>query len=96
VRAVARGRTYIDPSIARQMIQASGSLDHLTTRETEVLRCLALGRSNKEIAGILGVGEETIKTHVANVLAKLHVENRAQAIVQALKRGLIALDELDA
>jgi two-component system, NarL family, response regulator LiaR len=95
VRAVARGRTYIDRSIARQMIQTSGSLDLLTTRETEVLRYLALGRSNKEIAGILGVGEETIKTHVANVLAKLDVENRAQAIVQALKRGLVKLEELN-
>lgn len=94
VRAVARGKTYIDPSIDRQILEAAVSADVLTTRETEVLRHVALGLSNKEIATALAVGEETVKTHVGNVLSKLHVENRAQAIVQALKRGLVSLDEL--
>jgi NarL family two-component system response regulator LiaR len=95
VRAVARGKTYIDPAIGRQMLQAAGSYDVLTSRETEVLRRVALGLSNKEIATALGVGEETVKTHVTHVLSKLQVENRAQAIVQALKRGLVSLDELE-
>ena len=94
VRAVARGKTYIDPAISRQMLQAAGSVDVLTARETEVLRRVALGLSNKDIAAALAVGEETVKTHVTHVLAKLQVENRAQAIVQALKRGLVSLDEL--
>jgi DNA-binding NarL/FixJ family response regulator len=94
VRAVARGKTYIDPAISRQMLQAAGSADVLTARETEVLRRVALGLSNKDIAASLGVGEETVKTHVTHVLSKLQVENRAQAIVQALKRGLVSLDEL--
>jgi NarL family two-component system response regulator LiaR len=94
VRAVARGRTYIDPAISRQMLQAAGSAEVLTARETEVLRRVALGLSNKDIAAALAVGEETVKTHVTHVLAKLQVENRAQAIVQALKRGLVSLDEL--
>lgn len=94
VRAVARGKTYIDPAISRQMLQAAGSADVLTARETEVLRRVALGLSNKDIAAALAVGEETVKTHVTHVLAKLQVENRAQAIVQALKRGLVSLDEL--
>jgi two-component system, NarL family, response regulator LiaR len=94
VRAVVRGKTYIDPSIGRHLIEAHHAGDVLTARETDVLRQLALGRSNKEIAGALAVGEETVKTHVAHVLAKLHVENRAQALVQALKRGLVTLDEL--
>ena len=94
VRAVFRGKTYIDPAIGRQMLQAAGSLDVLTVRETEVLRRVALGLSNKEIAAALGVGEETVKTHVTHVLSKLQVENRAQAIVQALKRGLVSLDDL--
>ena len=94
VRAVARGKTYIDPSVGRQILQAADSADVLTARETEVLRHVALGRSNKDIASALAVGEETVKTHVGNVLSKLHVENRAQAIVQALKRGLVSLDEL--
>ena len=94
VRTVARGKTYIDPAISRQMLQAAGSTETLTARETEVLRRVALGLSNKEIAAALAVGEETVKTHVTHVLSKLNVENRAQAIVQALKRGLVSLDEL--
>jgi DNA-binding NarL/FixJ family response regulator len=92
VRAVARGKTYIDPSVARQALGAVPR-EELTARETEVLRRLAQGLSNKEIAEALSIGEETVKTHVSNVLAKLDAENRAQAIVQALKRGLVSLEE---
>jgi DNA-binding NarL/FixJ family response regulator len=94
VRAVARGRTYIDPAAAAAMV-GHGAVDDLTPRETDVLRHLALGRSNREIAAALDIGDETVKTHVANLLAKLGVENRAQATVQALKRGLVSLDELE-
>ena len=94
VRAVFRGKTYIDPAIGRQILQAASSLDVLTARETDVLRRVALGLSNKDIAAALGVSEETVKTHVTHVLSKLQVENRAQAIVQALKRGLVSLDDL--
>jgi two-component system, NarL family, response regulator LiaR len=95
VRAVARGKPYIDPGVSRQLLHAGASPDDLTARELDVLRQLALGRSNKEIGSALGIGEETVKTHVGHVLGKLQVENRAQAIVQALKRGLVTLDELD-
>jgi DNA-binding NarL/FixJ family response regulator len=94
VRAVARGRTYIDPAVSREISQVAVASDELTAREVEVLRRLALGRSNKEIANELFVGEDTVKTHVSHVFAKLHVENRAQAVVQALKRGLVSLEEL--
>ena len=94
VRAVAQGKTYIDPS-AGPLIRRGAAHDTLTPREVDVLRHLALGRSNREIAAALAVGEETVKTHVTHVLAKLQVENRAQAIVQALKRGLVSLDELE-
>jgi NarL family two-component system response regulator LiaR len=94
VRAVAQGRTYIDPSVSRQILQAPASPDDLTPREVEVLRQLALGLANKEIAHALSIGEETVKSHVGNVLGKLQVENRSQAIVQALKRGLVKLEEL--
>ena len=94
VRAVAKGKTYIDPAIGRQLLAAHAAGESLTSRETDVLRQLALGLSNKEIAAALAVSEETVKTHVGHVLSKLHVENRAQAIVQALKRGLVTLDEL--
>ncbi len=95
VRAVARGKTYIDPSVSRQMIHATDPCEELTAREIDVLRQLVLGRSNKEIADALAIGDETVKTHVGNVFAKLDVENRSQAVVQALKRGLVSLEELE-
>jgi NarL family two-component system response regulator LiaR len=92
VRAVARGKTYIDPAVG-QVLAASSTIDDLTPRETEVLRQVALGLSNREIAEALDIGEETVKTHVGNVLSKLGAVNRAQATVQAIKRGLVSLDE---
>jgi two-component system, NarL family, response regulator LiaR len=95
VRAVARGKTYIDPSVGGRVLEAKAAHEELTPREIDVLRHLALGCSNKEIADALSVGDETVKTHVGNVLAKLQAENRAQAIVQALKRGIISLEELE-
>jgi DNA-binding NarL/FixJ family response regulator len=91
---VAAGRTYIDPSVGRRLLTAPPA-DDLTPRERDVLRELALGHSNREIAAALDIGDETVKTHVGNLLAKLGVENRAQAIVQALKRGLVSLDDLE-
>jgi len=95
VRAVARGKTYIDPAVSRQIVRAAAAHDDLTPREVEVLRQLAQGRSNKEIANTLAIGDETVKTHVGSVLAKLGVENRAQAAVQALKRGLVSIEDLE-
>ena len=91
VRAAARGKTFIDPSVAGRLTEVQ---DDLTARELDVLRQLALGRSNKEIADALRISDETVKTHVGHVLSKLQVENRAQAIVQALRRGLVTLEEL--
>jgi DNA-binding NarL/FixJ family response regulator len=93
VRAVARGKTFIDPAVASALLHPIVK-EELTPREMEVLRQLALGRPNKEIANTLAIGDETVKTHVGNLLGKLQVENRAQAIVQALKRGLVTLEEL--
>jgi DNA-binding NarL/FixJ family response regulator len=93
VRAVAAGRTYIDPAIGR-LVPRGDDREELTSRERDVLRHLALGRANREIASALGVSEETVKTHVAHVLAKLQVENRAQAAVQALRRGLVSFEDL--
>ena len=94
VRAVARGKTYIDPSVSDQVMHVTAPRDELTQREREVLRRLALGLSNREIADALDISEETVKTHVGSVLGKLQVENRAQAIVSALRRELVTLDEL--
>lgn len=95
VRAVARGKSYVDPHVARKALQAADPADNLTPREADVLRHLALGGSNRDIAIALGVTEETVKTHVGRVLAKLHVENRAQAVVHALKEGLVSLDGIE-
>jgi NarL family two-component system response regulator LiaR len=108
VRAVAAGKTYIDPALAHALVRPPGRRspgdggkpdptmgEEPTPRELDVLRQLALGQSNRGIAAALDIGDETVRTHVARLLSKLQVENRAQAIVQALKRGLVSLDELD-
>jgi DNA-binding NarL/FixJ family response regulator len=95
VRRVAAGRPYIDPGVTTRLMHAVTATDELTAREVEVMRELARGRSNKEIAASLAISEETIKTHVGHVLAKLQVDNRTQALVQAIKRGLIALEDLE-
>jgi two-component system NarL family response regulator len=94
VRAVAGGKTYIDPSMGKQILmQPTGMYEELTPRETDVLRQIVLGRSNKEIATALSIGEETVKSHVGSVFGKLQVENRSQAVVRALKLGIVSLDE---
>jgi DNA-binding NarL/FixJ family response regulator len=94
VRAVARGKTYIDPTVGKHiLLQPATASDDLTPRETDVLRQLALGRSNKEIAAALSIGEETVKSHVGSVFAKLQVENRAQAVVRAIRLGIVTLEE---
>jgi len=64
----------------------------LTERETEILRHVSLGKSNKEIAYVLRIAEDTVKTHVRHILAKLDVQNRTQAVLIAVRRGLIASD----
>jgi NarL family two-component system response regulator LiaR len=87
IRAVASGRTFIDPAVAARAPRMPPL--ELTSREHDVLRELATGLSNKEIGSALGVSEETVKSHVANLLGKLGVDNRAQAIAQALRSGLI-------
>ncbi len=98
LRGAARGQAILDPAIAGAVLQElSGqkrSLSILSEREQEVLRLLALGRTNRQIAETLIVGEETIKTHVGNILAKLHLNHRMQAAFYALKQGLISLDEV--
>jgi DNA-binding NarL/FixJ family response regulator len=81
--------------VARQALHPGTSPDDLTPREVEILQHLALGQANKDIADALCISEETVKTHVGHVLSKLQVENRAQAVVQALKRGLVTLDDLE-
>ena len=85
VRAVARGKTFIDPAA----MNAAAPAEPLSTREQDVLRQLALGRTNREIAESLAIGEETVKTHVARMLAKLGLQHRTQLALYALKAGLL-------
>lgn len=100
VRTVAVGDALLAPSITRRLVEryarpraaldaAPETLARLTTRETEVFRLLARGMSNAEIAETLVVSEATIKTHVAGILAKLGLRNRAQAVVLAYESGVV-------
>jgi DNA-binding NarL/FixJ family response regulator len=100
VRTVAVGDALLSPSITRRLVEryaqpqaaldaAPGALARLTARETEVFRLLARGMSNAEIAEALMVSEATIKTHVAGILAKLELRNRAQAVVLAYESGIV-------
>ncbi len=94
VRAVGRGKTYIDPAVASSVMNVRSGLDELSPREHEVLRQLAFGLSNKEIAEVLKITEETVKSHVGHLLGKLQLENRTQAVVYALKRGIVSMEEM--
>ncbi len=99
VRSAAQGKMLLDPAIAGSVLQdftqGDGANAGLTGRELEVLRLLARGYTNREISTALVLGVETIKTHVANILAKLGQGDRTQAVVQALKQGLLLLDEIE-
>lgn len=98
VRGVARGQSVLDPAVAGSVLQdllRGGPLgDDLSEREKDVLRQLAHGRTNREIGEALHVSEETVKTHVGNILSKLQLSHRTQAVVYALKQGIVSLDDL--
>ncbi|HEY5005991.1 MAG TPA: response regulator transcription factor, partial [Ktedonobacteraceae bacterium] len=80
--------------VLREMKQQSQSpLNELTPRELEVLMRIARGRSNHEIALDLCIGEQTVKTHVSNILSKLHLADRTQAAIYALQQRLVPLKE---
>jgi DNA-binding NarL/FixJ family response regulator len=100
VKVVAAGEALLAPSVTRRLVAEfarmrvrrparAAALSALTPRETEVLRLVAAGLSNQEIAARLVVGEETVKTHVSRVLAKLGLRDRTQAVVLAYESGLI-------
>ncbi|WP_026877931.1 response regulator [Jiangella gansuensis] len=97
VRLVAGGDSLLFPAAIRQLSAAHGGADGdalahagLSDREAEVLRLMAAGLSNAEIAGRLVVGVETVKTHVGNVLTKLGVRDRTQAVIAAYESGFIS------
>jgi DNA-binding NarL/FixJ family response regulator len=101
VRAVAAGDAVLAPAVTRQLLDQVGrrlpaavsrtpdGLGELTDREQEVLRMLAAGMSNAEIANALVVSEPTVKTHVSNLLGKLGLRDRVQAVIYAYESGLI-------
>ena len=100
VRDVARGESALDPLIARKLIRElhrpaalPPSDEPLTEREVVVLVMVARGFSNQEIADMLVISERTVRTHVSNILSKLHLANRTQAALYALKEGLAKLEE---
>ena len=91
IRLVHAGRRYIPPEIAERVLPGPAA-EELTDREVEVLRRIAEGMSNREIGEQLGITENTVKTHVNRLLAKLGVTDRTKALVLALKRGLVHID----
>ena len=93
IRALAGGQVYVDSGGVAAPKNGSRA-EELSPRETEVLLQMAFGHSNKEIAEALRITEETVKSHVGNLLSKLRLDNRTQAVVYALKRGLVSLEEL--
>jgi len=98
IRAVHRGEARMHPDIIRKLMQKvaretgpgrENLAGELTDRELEVTRLVAQGRSNHEIAQALVISEKTVKTHVSNILSKLHLQDRTQLAIYAIKNGLV-------
>ena len=95
IKAAAAGQVQLSPQAAERLMREVRTPDKspqtLTERETDVLRLLALGQSNKEIAHSLSIGEKTVKTHVSSILRKLGVPSRTQAALHAVRIGLVSV-----
>ena len=99
VRSVAAGKTLVKPAVTERLLKGLGQVstgfsaldqpDPLTERETEILRLMAGGYSNKEIASALNVAEGTVKNHVSSILSKMGVRDRTRAVLKAFEGGLI-------
>jgi DNA-binding NarL/FixJ family response regulator len=90
IRSVHKGEQYMPSEVAMRV--GERLLANLSPRELDVLRLLARGLSNKEIGAQLGVVEGTVKIHIANIFNKLGVSDRTQAVVEAIKRGIVQID----
>jgi DNA-binding NarL/FixJ family response regulator len=99
IRAVAKGESLLGPTIAQRMIRQFSAADSakttlgddLTQREVEVLKLIAEGLSNKQIGQQLTISEKTVKNHINNILSKLHLYDRTQATLFAIRSGLVKL-----
>jgi two-component system NarL family response regulator len=97
IRAVAHGESLLGPTVAEKVLRQFSALpgkqaplvDDLTPREIEVLKLIASGNSNKEIAEALVLSEKTVKNHINNIFSKLHVYDRGQAMLYAIRQGLV-------
>jgi DNA-binding NarL/FixJ family response regulator len=90
IRAVHAGQKRIPPEVAAELAEHAAEGD-LTAREIDVLQLVAAGNANKEIAGRLSIAEDTVKSHVSNILSKLGANDRTHAVTIGLKRGIIEL-----
>ena len=93
IHALMAGETWIPVEVAAQLAHRERS-EILSPREREIVRLLVLGEANKQIAGALGITEQTVKSHVKNILAKLQVRDRTEAVTVALRRGIVHLPEV--
>ena len=100
IKNISRGEPFLHPSIARKVLDeiSHPAGDHptpepLTEREVEVLQLVAQGISNQEISARLVISDATVRTHIGNILNKLHLANRVQAALYALRKGLSSLDD---
>ncbi len=94
IKAAAAGQVQLTPKVAARLVREvrtpDKSLVNLTERESDVLKMLAQGKSNKEISQVLNIGEQTVKTHVSHILDKLGVASRTQAALFAINSGLVS------
>jgi NarL family two-component system response regulator LiaR len=96
IRAVAHGESLLGPTIAQKVVRQFSAVpeeqtplyDDLTPRELEVLKLIAQGLANREIAEELTISEKTVKNHINNIFSKLHINDRSQAILYAIRKGL--------
>ncbi|MEH1835521.1 MAG: response regulator transcription factor [Nostoc sp.] len=90
IRAIHNGQKYIPPEVGAKLLQRMSNPE-LSERELEVLRLMAQGMGNQEIGTALSIGESTVKSHVNRILSKLGVSDRTQAVITAVKRGIVSL-----